>query len=165
MPYRGRPIRWDLLLRPTMQGLATEAQADARMNQNVMGGLLSIGDSIKTGRQAKESKRRYEKDYDLREGHLQLRKDQVEAEQARIDNAKSAAQAHEAHLLGVGEAALPGAVQGDPAATETVNSLIPALGGAEAAVKKSAALKAHDAAVAKPQVVYDEDGKVCPGGI
>jgi len=42
-----------------MRGLALEADADARMNQNIMSGLLSVGQGVQRGAANRESKRRF----------------------------------------------------------------------------------------------------------
>jgi len=59
MPFTPRKIDWRLLVDPTMRGLALEADANARMNQNIMSGLLNVGQGIQRGAANRESKRRF----------------------------------------------------------------------------------------------------------
>lgn len=93
MPYRVRRLNWDLLTRPTMAGLATEAQANASLNRSVLGGLASIGGGIVQKRQEKESRRRSDRDFSLREDAFDLRVKQhnlsvdIEAEKRRDQQA------------------------------------------------------------------------------
>ncbi len=59
MPYKVRRIDWRLLLDPTMRGIGIEADADARMNQNILRGLVGAGENIVRGRAVTEDRRRF----------------------------------------------------------------------------------------------------------
>jgi len=179
MPYRARPIRWDLLVQPTMQGLAIEAQADANMNQSILAGLLGVGRGIQQGAANKENKRRYEQDtaesnrrfglqdqraqagLDLRQREFDLR---VQEYQRKADM-ESEQQANNAHFLNQIEASGASLLQNpdDPVAREKFGKAAGALGGTAQAAEKVVSRLDHDVGVIKPQV--DENGQPCgPSG-
>ena len=84
MPFRPRPIRWDLLVNPSMQALDIRARADARMNQNILSGLLNLGQGIRQGAASTESKRRFDITSGISQGHLDIRTAESEAQEGRL---------------------------------------------------------------------------------
>lgn len=66
MPYRVRPIRWELLVNPSMAGLREEAQANENLARYVAGAGEDIGRGIVRKRQEGESRRRHDEEMRLR---------------------------------------------------------------------------------------------------
>ena len=87
MPYRARPIRWELLLNPSMRGIDIRARASENLAGMILGGAQQVGAGIVRGRQEKESRRRYQQDFALRSemqrGSLALRQAELQDQQAR----------------------------------------------------------------------------------
>lgn len=75
MPYRVRPIRWDLMVNPMMAGLQAEARAGENLGRSLFAGLASVGDGITRDRVEKESRRRF----DAQQGLAQRRFDEQSA--------------------------------------------------------------------------------------
>ena len=114
-PYKVRRINWALLVNPSMQGLRTEAEADARKFANIGGGLSSIGAGIVRNRQERESKRRFDAQQSLRQAAFDERK-------ADQDTRRS--------ILAENAASLSERVQaGDDTAIEPFRQVVDALNG------------------------------------
>lgn len=87
MPARANKLNWNLLLEPSMAGLATEANANARMHASIQGSLSSLVDDVQTNRREKESKRRYDTtEARIRESSIDLKREMA---QAKIDALKA----------------------------------------------------------------------------
>ena len=137
MPFTPRKIDWRLLVDPTMRGLALEADADARMNQNIMSGLLSVGQGVQRGAANRESKRRFgieaglrERSLEVSEGGLKLRQDEAEAKAAE----RLAFQEYIDEELGGPAAKLVQGQQLSPQEETRTQGLVKARGGPEAAI-------------------------------
>ena len=111
MPYRARKIDWNLLLRPTMAGIATSGQASARLSDTIRGAGSSIGAGLVRSRQEDESKRRYkeqqaesrrrnEQDLGLRQQALDLRKSEFDLKKADLDEQRDFATERYNSLMG-----------------------------------------------------------------
>ena len=155
MVARARKIDYRLLTGPKMAGIQAEIQADANMNRSIMGGMVGLGQGIGQAGRNKESERRYEKDYELRKGALDLRTREYEHKIAKEERLRVEQQNSWAAIYGEGQAM---AASGDPRATEAVQDLVGRAGGPEA-VKG-----AMNRVTIKPNVPLPEQIKCGPSG-
>ena len=142
MVARVRPIRWELLLDPSMRGLETEARSSENLSRSIMGGLTDIGQGIARGRQEKESRRRFERVQGREDAEFSLRKEELLEK-------KRDRQAYETDWLDSMDLALEAAgVEVEttgtvsPQTTQVVTDLTDALGGPEATKAKVEAREA-----------------------
>lgn len=73
MPYRVRPINWDLLLQPTMAGISIKAQADRDLANTILSSTGQIAEGIDRTRALKESTRRFDVEQARLREAMQLR--------------------------------------------------------------------------------------------
>jgi len=128
MPYRVRPIRWDLLTGPVSQGLRTEARANEGLAQNILGGLVGVGQGIRQKKVDAESKRRSDRDFGLRKKAFDLRKGEFEAKKREAEG--------DLALLVDASIASAAAIKADPndqQAKQTFSQLVHAMKGEERA--------------------------------
>jgi len=132
MPFRPRPIRWDLLVNPSMQALDIRARADSRMNQNILSGLLNLGQGIRQGAVTKENTRRFNLTNaraDRAESRALKALNMEEIRQAAFDDFVAGQLGDTTQQLLAGEAN----GQADPKTADRHNKLVGISGGPEAA--------------------------------
>lgn len=138
MPYRVRPIRWDLLINPAMRGVEIEAQASRDLSRSVLGGLVDVGDNIVRARQEKESSRRFDAEQSRLQDALDLRKSEFAYAVGQDQQRQAERYANDQALLdGLEQAVdLIDTGQAPPGANEALLDLTQAVGGPAQAQQK-----------------------------
>lgn len=143
MPYRVRPINWDLLVSPKMRGIEIEAQGAAQTARNIQSGFEGLGAGLDLRRQEAESKRRFDvqnarADEELGLSRARFGMDLLEYQERQLD--RQAAEEDALEDLGivseqaVQEAATQGQV--NPVTAQSLWDLANNLGGPNRALSK-----------------------------
>lgn len=146
MAYRVRPLNWNLLLQPTMEGLNTEAQASSKLGSMIAGAGGEIGAGFTRKRQEAESKRRFDADqaesarrFDINDSRQREEFDLRRQDRLDVLTEKERErQANQSSLLDMVETTTQMALGGDPTALQVLPEAANALGGPAATQEKLA---------------------------